>query len=218
MVKKLIYTFVIFVACANFSFAQSENAYLQYNSSEYNYSNLNIKKVLKAADSNMLLFQKSQTFENQKKYINEAMRNYYLATKIDNASVDAFVGLARVYDAMNLDKLAKEHFFKALNLNTYNPRVNFYFGNFYFRRSEYLQALSYYKVAYQYGYAKNYELNLRLGVLYEKLADINAAKAFYSNALRLNPKNQELFEKIRLLDELNYGNSQYYLFEKENNY
>jgi len=217
MIKKLIYILIFFITCANFTLAQPQNAGIEYDSAEYSYKNLNIKKILKAADTNMLLFQKSKKANAQIKYLNEAMRNYYIATKINNNSIEANLGLARIYDVMNLDKLAKEYFSKSINLDTYNPKVNFYLGNFYFRRNEFLNALSYYKSAYEYGLSKNYELNLRLGVIYEKLADINAAKAFYTNALKFKPRNIELIDKIRLLDELNYSNSQYYLFKKINN-
>jgi Tfp pilus assembly protein PilF len=214
MIKKLIYISILFISCANFSFAQPQNARLEYNSPEYIYRKFNIKQVLGAADIDMLLFQKTKSVDDQKKYLSSAMKNYYIASKINKGSIDANLGIARVYDIMNLDVLAKEYFSKSINIDNYNPKANCYFGDFYYRRDEYLRALFYYKVAYKYGYSKNYELNLKLGIIYEKLGDIESAKAFYSNALRLQPRNSELLEKIRLLDELNYGNSQYYLFKR----
>jgi len=218
MIKKLIYTLIIFITCANFTLAQPKNARLEYNSSGCSFKNFNIKKVLKTADTDMLLAQKSKTTDDVKKYLNDAMKNYYIATQIDSSTIDGHIGLGRVYDIMNLDKLAKENFFTALNIETNNPRANFYFGDFYFRREDYLNAFTYYSIAYKHGLSKNYELNYRLGVINEKLADIETAKIFYINAIKLKPKNDELYEKIRLLDDLNYGESQYYLFKKNNKY
>lgn len=53
-----------------------------------------------------------------------------------------------------------------------------------------------------------------MGIIYEKLADIQNAIAYYKRALAIEPNNTELYEKIRLLDDLNYSESQYYLFMK----
>jgi len=218
MIKKLIYILILFLTCANFTLAQPQNAGIEYNSLEYSFKKFNIKKVLKTADTNMLLFQKAKTESDKKKYLDAAMKNYYIATKVNSKLIDGYIGLARVYDAMKLDRLAKEFFFKSVNIDTYNPRVNFYFGDFYFKRDEYLSALFHYKISYQNGYSKNYELNYRLGIIYEKLADIETAKKFYMNALKLKPKNKDLYEKIRLLNDINYEDSQYYLYRKTNKY
>jgi len=199
---------------ANLTFAKTHNAALEYDS-PYTYNNCDVKKVLKKANVNMLLWEKSLTDFDKNFYLGVAMRNYYIASKIDGSLVDAHLGLARVYDAMNLDRLSKEYFFNALNLNTYNAKTNYYFGNFYYRRTDYLKALDYYRIAFKNGYSNNYELNYKLAVIYEKVADIDTAKEFYNRALKMKPKNQELIDKINSLDSLNYGASQYYLFQKK---
>ena len=43
---------------------------------------------------------------------------------------------------------------------------------------------------------------------------IETAKKYYSRAIALNSTPNQLPDKIRLLDELNYSQSQYYLFSK----
>lgn len=174
------------------------------------------KKALNTANANLFLWEK--TFENSQKqaYLEQAMRFYYITTKIDSSIIDANIGMGRVYDAMNLDRQAKEYFYKALNINPSDAKANLYFANFFYRREDYLNALKYYKTAYKNGFSKNAELNEKMGIIYEKLADLETAKAFYTQAYKLNPKNSELSEKIRLLDELNYSDSQYYLFKNVN--
>ena len=100
-------------------------------------------------------------------------------------------------------------------MNPQSGKASLYFGNFYYKRNDVLNALKYYKVAYKNGFAKNADLNYKMGEIYEKLADIQTAVAFYAQAQKLKP-NEKLYNKIRLLDELNYSESQYYLFGKEN--
>ncbi len=215
MIKKLIYILILIITFANPTFATPKNARIEYNNNPYAYNKPDAKQILKKANVSMLLWEKSLTDFDRNLYLELAMRNYYLATKIDGSLMEAHLGLARVYDAMNLDRLSKKYFFDALNLGTYNPKTNFYFANFYYKRADYLKALSYYKIAYEHGYSKNYELNYKIAIIYEKIADIESAKEFYNRALKLRPNEESLAEKIRILDELNYGNSQYYLFHKK---
>lgn len=216
MIKKLIYILILFIISANNAFAASQHAEIEYKDSPYSYHNLNIQKVFKSANSNMLLYENSKIEEEKKKYLEHAMKGYYLITKADCTKIDAFIGLGRVYDAKNLDKLSKEYFSKALNMDKNNPSANYYYGNFYFKRREYIKSLFYYKVAYNHGYSKNIDLNYRLAIIYEKLADIETAKIFYKIVNSHVNDDGLLDEKIRLLDELNYSQSQYYLFNKNN--
>lgn len=211
MIKKLIYILILFVFFINSAIAQTQNAYLNYNDSQYAFKSGDKQKFLTNAYVNMLLWEKAQTTEDKSFYQQEAMRYFYLLSKIDSKSIDAQIGLARIYDEYKLDKFAKEHFFIAYDFDNRNPKMNFHFANFYYKRNDLMNALFYYKRAHQYGFSKNYEVNYKLGVIYEKLADIESAKKFYANASKLKPQNQELINKIRLLDELKYDESQYYL-------
>lgn len=214
MIKKLTCIITIFIFSLNFASAQVQNAYVEYNGIPYTFKPGDDVKFLKQANIDMLLYDKYQTSTEKYIYLQDAMRYYFLLEKINPTSIEAQIGLARVYDEMNLDKYAKKHFFNALSFNSQNAKANFYFANYYYKRNDYINALNYYKLAYQYGYSKNYEVNYRLGVIYEKLADIQKSQEYYKYALRIKPKNEVLVNKIRLLDELNYGSSQYYLFRK----
>lgn len=201
--------------CVNFAFAETKDAYLRYNGYQYEFKPGDEVKFLKNATNNILLFEKSQKITDRVFYLQEAMRYYFLLSQINPKSVEAQIGLGRVYDEMKLDKYAKEHFFSALNFDNHNPSTNLHFANFYYKRNDLISALYYYKTAYNSGYATNYYLNYRLGNIYEKLADIESAKKFYAIALKLNPKSFELTNKIHQLDRLNYSQSQYYLFHKK---
>ena len=214
MIKKLIYILIFLVFCACKVNAYTQSATVEYNGCPYSFKPADKAKFMKKADVNMLLWQKSQFNQDKEFYLHEAMRYYFMAMKMDNKYIDARIGLGRVYDALKLDNYAQEHFYSALNLNNKNPKTNFYFANYYFNRDEYMMALLYYKKAYNDGYQKNFEANYRLGIIYEKLADIQNSILYYKKALAIQPNNSELYEKIRLLDDLNYSESQYYLFRK----
>lgn len=214
MFKKLIFIIILGIFLPSYASAQVQNAYVEYNGIPFSFKPGDDVKFLKQANMDMLLYDKYQTSTERYIYLQDAMRYYFLLEKINPTSIEAQIGLARVYDELNLDKYAKKHYFNALSFNNQNARVNYYFANFYYKRNDYINALNYYKIAYKYGYSKNYEVNYRLGIIYEKLADIQKSQEYYKYALRIRPKNELLVNKIRLLDELNYGNSQYYLFKK----
>lgn len=218
MIKKLLYILILSIIFINPVLAKTQNAYLKYSGKydehQYKFRPGDEEKFLKNADLNMILAERAKTNVDRKFYLQEAMHYYFLLEQVDKSSIEAQIGLGRVYDEMKFDRFAKEHFFHAYNFDNHNPKMNLYFGNFYYKRNDFVTAINYYKVAYQYGYSKNYFLNYMLGRTYEKLADIENAKKFYSTAFILNPKDTELANKIRLLDELNYSQSQYYLFRK----
>lgn len=216
MIKKLTYILILLSFCSDLAFAQPQKAGIEYSRKPYESIYSDANKSLRTARSNMLLWENAVQKSQKKMYLEQAMRFYYLAIKSDNSLIEAHVGMARIYDSMDMDRYAKEYFYKALNISPNDASANLYFGNFYYRRDDFLNALKYYKMAYKNVGSNSYELNYRLGTIYEKLADIETAIAFYSQALRIKPDDKTLFEKIRLLDELNYADSQYYLFKKEN--
>ena len=195
-------------------FAQTQNAYLEYNGYRYKFKTGDEIKFFNNANKSMLIFEKSSVNSEKSFYLQEAMRYYFLLSQINPKSIEAQIGLGRVYDEMKSDKYAKEHFFIALDMNNINPKINFYFADFYYKRSDFITALYYFEKAYKYGYSKKYELNYKIGTVYEKLADIESAKRFYEYALKLNPSNSDLKNKINLLDEIKNSQSQYYLYRK----
>lgn len=213
MIKTLIYILILTVFWGNSAFAQIKSANINYSGFPYEFKQGDEVKFLNAANSNMILSEKSSILSKRIFYLQEAMRYYFMLAKANPKSIDAQIGLDRVYDEMRLDRFAKEHFFNAINFNSKNPNANFHFGNFYYKRKDLITALYYYKISYSNGYAGNYHLNYLMGSTYEKLADIKAAKNFYFNAVKLNPNDTELRDKIRLIDELDYSQLQHYSFK-----
>lgn len=217
MIKKIIFICIFIILNSNLSYAVTKDAYVEYNGYQYKFKTGDEAIFLKNAAENFEMFEKIENVTEKSFYLQEAMRYYFLSSLITPNNIEVQMGLGKVYDEMRQDKLAKKHFFTAIGLEQKNPKANLYLADFYYKRNELIPAIHYYEAAYKCGYANNYYLNYRLGNIYEKLADIEAAKFFYINASRLKSDNQELLNKIRLLDELNYAGSQYYLFNGEEN-
>lgn len=213
MMKKVIQILILIVISANFALAETQNAYLEYEGIQYKFSPGDEVKFYNNASRSMLIADKTKSPENKTKYLNEAMRYYFLLATVEPQSVEAQIGLGRVYDELKMDKLSQKHFYCATNLDSKNPKANYYFGNYYFKRGDYLNAQNYYSIAYRFGYIKSYYLNYHMAITYEKLGDIENAIKFYYQASKLKPSNIDLRRKIRALDELNYSHSQYYLFK-----
>lgn len=214
MIKKLIYILILFIIPSNFAFSETQNAYLEYDGQPYYFKPGDDSLFLKKANDNIGLSETALVESEKKIYLQEALRYYFLLSHAKPNSPDAHLGLGRVYDKMKLDSYAKAHFFDAINFAPNSGRIHFYYGNFYYDRCDFVTALYYYKFAHQHDYSNDYDTNYKMGVIYEKLADIESAKKYYNNALKIRPlNNTELGDKIRLLDELNYDKSQYYLFD-----
>lgn len=214
MIKKIVYILILIILSANCSLADIKNAYIDYSNYQYEFKPGDEVIFAKNADRNLTLAENAKSVTNKVFYLQQAMRYSFMLSKIEPDSVEAQIALGRAYDGLKLDKYAKKHFFNAINLDSKNPKANYYFGNFYFARGEYISALNYYNVARRFGYIKSYYMNYKMGIIYEKLGDIETAIKYYYFASRLNPKNKELQEKIRKLDALNYSQSQYYLFNQ----
>lgn len=214
MIKKLIHILTIFIILGNPVSAKMQEGYLEYGGFSYKFKSNDAKSFITQANKNMFMFENSLKQQDKNFYLNEAMRYYFMLSKVQVSSIDAQVGLGRVYDEMHRDIYAKKHFFVAVDLNPKNAAANFHFANFYYKRSDLITALFYYKRAFDNGYQNKFEVNYRIGEIYEKLADLESAKAFYANAYKLKPDNDALLEKIQQLGQSNYSESQYYLFKK----
>lgn len=166
-------------------------------------SNLNFDVIKKEADTAFKNFFEEKDIDAKRQYLEYAMSKYFLLTKLDNTQIFPFVQLGRIYDGMNNNLLAKECFNTALNMNAQNSSANFYFGEFYFKRKNYVKALNHYNIAYKNGLSKSYILNLRLAVIHEKIANLYGAKNFYEVSYNMKP-NKELHEKIRSLSSNDY--------------
>lgn len=210
-----IISFLLVNCCLSNCVNAAQSGHLEYDNINFDYTNLNRNQLLREADFYFKKYENSSDSQEKNKYMQTAMGKYYILTIMPPLQIKPYVQLARLYDASNQSRLAKEYFFKATNIDVNNPFANYYFGEYYYKRSDYKRALYYYKIAYRNGYNNFYQLNLRLGIIYEKFADLKKAEQFYKTSYKLNPRNSELQEKIHSINELNYDKTEYYHFIRE---
>ncbi len=203
--KKILYLFIIFTFLGLSSFA-IEKASIKYDEDLIDYNKLNATTVLQEAD----YFFKQYESTQDKKYLSTAVGKYYIVTKIHPYEMYPTIQLARTYDHANLDRIAKEYFGKGYNINKKDPALNYYYGEFYYRRDDYKRALRFYKYAYNNGYSNSYDLNKKIATIYEKFADLKNAQYYYKKAHALNTEDAELNDKILQINSLNYDKSEYY--------
>lgn len=216
--KSILTLFVIFIItffCSAKVFALQKGS-LEYLENRFDYSTLNPVELTKLGD---IYFEQALNAKSKiakERLFRYAMGNYFLSSKADPKNVYPYVQLGRIYDKMNINTLAKESFYKATNLDYYNPYANFYFGEYYYDRRDYNRALRYYIISYQNGYENDFETAAKIGTIYEKLGDLINAKDFYSKSIELNPeKAAELQQKLQQIDSLKYDESEYYYIIRE---
>ena len=183
-----------------------EKGSVKYEDNLMDYSVLDGRKILQEADS---FFEQYETTKDPN-YLSTAMGKYYIVTKIYPIEIYPMVQLARTYDEKKLDKFAKEYFSICYDINKKDPYLNYYMGDFYYKRNDFKRALRYFKRAYDNGYSEYYDLNVKIATIYEKFADLLTAKYYYEKAFSLNQSNTNLKDKALQIESLNYYDSGYY--------
>ncbi len=203
--KKILYIFICFFIFVLPVFSVEKGS-VKYEDNLMDYSVLDGQKILQEADS----FFEQYEMTKDPKYLSTAMGKYYIVTKIFPVEIYPMVQLARTYDEKKLDRFAKEYFSICYDINKKDPYLNYYMGDFYYKRNDFKRALRYFKRAYENGYGEYYDLNLKIATIYEKFADLLTAKYYYEKAFSLNSENTNLKDKALQIESLNYPNSGYY--------
>lgn len=203
--NKLLYLLVWCIILHLPAFA-IEKGSVKFEDNLLDYSVLDGQRILKEAD----YFFEQYENTGDKKYLSTAMGKYYIVTKIHPVEIYPMVQLARTYDEKKLDKFAKGYFSTCYNINKQDPYLNYYLGDFYYKRRDFKKALRFFKVAYANGYENYYELNLKIATIYEKFADLLRAKYYYDKAYSLSNENTNLKDKTLQIDSLKYEESGYY--------
>lgn len=164
------------------------------------YPKMNYKQIKAEADKSFEMFINSSENAQKEKFLQDAMSKYYTLTMVNGDMILPYVQLGRIYDETDNSKLAKECFCKASNIRAKDPILNFYFGEYYYKRHEYAHAIEHYKIANEGGFSNKYELYMRLAITYEKIADIANAKKFYQLSYNMRP-DYMLRRKMQSLDE-----------------
>ena len=169
----------------------------------------NYKAVESEADSYFYAGLQSEDKKLKEEYLSQALEKYMLLLETDPKNTVIATHIGVIHDNLEHKKTAEDYFYRAISTTPNNPYINFYFAEYHFAQKDYQEALKYYKNAYNNGYSKFYEVNLRLGTIYERLGDIGKAKKYYTKASAIKPDFAELKNKIKSLDKVYYSKQNY---------
>lgn len=119
------------------------------------------------------------------------------------------IRLGYLYDVIGKDRYAKGYFYQVIGIDGKQPEPYFRLGEFYYRRELYKKALNMYKEAYKRGYDGHYDTLYKIGDIYEKFGDTEAALKYLKLAAQKSP-NSELDNKIKRVENANAINKEYY--------
>ena len=122
------------------------------------YSKMDPKVIKREADRNFFLYFGTKDKLKKERYINSALKGYYILSQVTPSDIDIYIKLGKIYDEKNISELAKTNFYKALNISKDAAMANFYFGDYYYKRNDYKKALYHYKIAYKNGVLKHMTL------------------------------------------------------------
>lgn len=141
--------------------------------------------------------------------ITMALMLYNILQKINQNNTDYAVKTGVLYDKLDKDRHAKGNFSKAIRINSSLPDAYFYFGEFYYKREMYRDALRYYKQAYNKGYNTHYDTLYRMGDIFQKFGDSRSSLKYLNEALAQSP-NPDVIEKIQAVELLDSNNREFY--------
>ena len=207
----IISAFILFGGTYNSNaIIAAEFGEIEYNNKFIDYSKIDKESTLKRADYYFNKALKEQNNEVKKDYLKKASGEYFILTQLEYDNIYPIVQMARVYDMENENSYAKAYFFQALKIDKNNTLTNYYFGDYYFTRKEYSRALYFYNIALKNGLQENFDILLKMGIMYEKLGDLLRANHYYKRAYLVKPDNLEIPDKIREIESIRYKNTGYY--------
>lgn len=183
---------------------------IEYNNKFIDYSKIDKSLTQKRADYYFNKALEEKDNELKKEYLKKASGEYFILTQIEYNNIYPLVQMARVYDMENENSFAKAYFFQALKIDKNNASTNYYFGEYYFTRRDYTRALYFYNIALKNGLQENFDILLKIGIMYEKLGDLLRANQYYKKAYLVKPDNIEIPDKIRDIESIRYRNTGYY--------
>jgi tetratricopeptide (TPR) repeat protein len=139
-------------------------------------------------------------FEKNKNWL-DAKRVYKLIFVIDKKNFDVVYRLGLLSITLQDINSSFEYFLQAMKLKKNDPKVLYQIGALYFSVGNNDEAIKYLKESNQYG-EKTSQLYLYLGLSYEKNNDLGKAKNYYEMALKIDPKDSKIIEKLDNVERL----------------
>ena len=164
--------------------------------------NLSVDELLLNADTEVLDSVTEDDYVLRMQHIRNAYDLYKEALKIDEENLRAMLGCGRMLTIIGKKSEARDVLMRAYATYPNDPSVHKTLGDYSFRFAEFNNAIEYYNLSLLSGNLKDYGTNIATAVCYEKLGDIEKAKAYYKVALHLNPESEIAKKRLENFEQL----------------
>lgn len=171
------------------------------------YKNLSESELVAKADKYFQNAQISCEYVNED--ITSALTLYSILQNLNPNNISYSVKLGILYDKLGKDRQAKGNFSRAIGIDSARYEPYFYFGEFYYNREQYRQALKYYNLALERSESPDYELYYKIGDIHEKFGDTKQSIKYLKLAESQKPSS-ELSSKIMQVETADVVNKVYY--------
>ena len=154
-------------------------------------------------------FYKNYEVSGNKEDLENAYLYYYKSAQ-QSPSLAGYLGMGRVFVEKHMYPQAKKYLYSALSIDKNDAVTNYYLAILAYVNEEYVRALDFLKIAYENGLSENYDVNLKMATIYEKVGDFDLAKNFYNSASKLNSLDNQLQNKLLSIDELEGNKNKYF--------
>ena len=154
-------------------------------------------------------FYKSYEISKNKEDLENAFLCFYKSAQI-NPTLESYLGMGKVFVEKNMYTNAKKYLYRALSIDKNDAFTNYYLAILAYVNEEYVKALDLFKIAYNNGLSNNYDVNLKLATIYEKVGDFELAKNFYSTAMTLDANNETVQNNLKNINELELNKNKYF--------
>ena len=137
--------------------------------------------------------------------ITKALNIYTILQHKNPYKISYFIKTGILYDKLGKERYAKKSFSCAIGIDPSKAVGYYYFGEFYYKRGQYRQALRYYKIALEKLETPDYDLYYKLGDVYQKFGDTKQALKYLKMAesVRSNPSLTSKIGQVQKADSVN---------------
>ncbi|MCQ2755178.1 MAG: tetratricopeptide repeat protein [bacterium] len=139
----------------------------------------------------------------------KALNLYTILQQMNPQNISYSIKLGILYDKLGKDRYAKGSFAHAIGIAPTKAVGYYYYGEYYYKRGQFRQALRYYNQALEYLEKPSYELYYKLGDVYQKFGDTKQSLKYLNLAKDIKP-NSEINSKIKNVEITDSVNIMYY--------
>ncbi|MGN0004971.1 MAG: tetratricopeptide repeat protein [Candidatus Gastranaerophilaceae bacterium] len=140
--------------------------------------------------------------EPEKRYkVRKALMYYKEYLKHYPGNIEALLGAGAMATYLGREEESKQILMEAYATYPKNPAVHKALGDFYYKFSNFNNAIEFYNLSLLSGNLADYGTNLATAVCYEKLGDKERAIEYYKVCLHLNPESEIAQQRLEMYEK-----------------